>query len=222
MTPAPVSIESLGLRQSLASRLRNYLIAGILITAPIGITVYVAWAVITSVDDAVTALIPASYNPNTYLPVSVPGVGLLALLGALTLVGFLTTNYLGRLLVRTGERILNRMPIVNSVYSAVKQLFESVLSERTRSFSEVVVVEFPRKGMWTVGLVVGEAFGDISGKIGQTVYNVFVPTTPNPTSGYLVFVPRAEMIRINMTVEECMKMIVSGGIVMPPAPDQTG
>jgi uncharacterized membrane protein len=222
MTPTPATFETIGVRRSLGARLRNYLIAGILVTAPIGITVFAAWSIITGIDDAVTSLLPEAYNPNTYFYVSVPGVGLLVLVAVLTVIGFLTTNYLGRLFVRTGERMVDRMPIVRSVYAAVKQLFESVLSNRVKSFNEVVLVEFPRKGMWTLGLVIGESYSGISDKVGEKMFNVYLPTTPNPTSGYLVFLPRTEMIRLDMSVEDCMKMIVSGGIVSPPQIDRTG
>jgi uncharacterized membrane protein len=208
MTPSTIPAEHVAAPRSLTIRLRNYLLAGILVTAPIGITIFVLWSVITSVDDAVTDLIPPSYNPNSYLPFAVPGIGLIVL--AVTLIGFLTANYLGRLLVRTGERIVNRMPIVRSVYGATKQIFESVLKGDSRSFNEVVLVEFPRRGMWTLGLVIGESHGEINARTGQIMYNVYQPTTPNPTSGYLVFVPRSDMVKLDMTVEDCMKMIVSG------------
>ena len=216
MNPKPASMQSLGLRRSLAARLRTYFFAGVLVTAPLGITVYVAWSVIRAIDEAVTALIPPAYNPNTYLPFDIPGIGLLLLMVALTLVGFLTANYLGRLLVRTGEKIVGRMPVVRGLYSAVKQIFESVLKSQAKSFSEVVLVEFPRKGMWTLGLVIGETYGEVLEKTGQKMHNVYLPTTPNPTSGYLVFLPRAEMIHLDMKVEDCLKMIISGGIVTPP------
>ena len=214
-TPTPPPIK-FSLRRSLAARLRNYFFAGVLITAPIGVTLYVSWAVISWVDETVAGLLPHAYNPNTYLPVDVPGVGLIMLMAALTLIGFLTANFLGRVLVRWGERIVARMPIVSSVYSAVKQIFESVLGSTGTSFNEVVLVEYPRREMWTLGLVIGEAYGEVREKTGQTLYNVYLPTTPNPTSGYLVFLPRAQMIHLDMSVEDCMKMIVSGGIVTPP------
>lgn len=203
-------------RRSLAARLRNYFLAGVLVTAPIGITIYVSWAVISWVDEAVARVLPDRYNPSAYLPFNLPGVGLIMLAVALTVIGFLTANLFGRVLVRTGERIVGRMPVVRSLYSAVKQIFESVLSGSKSSFREVVLVEYPRREMWTLGLIVGEAYGEVSVKTGEKMYNVYVPTTPNPTSGYLVFLPREQMIRLDMTVEDCMKMIVSGGIVTPP------
>ncbi|MSQ87512.1 MAG: DUF502 domain-containing protein [Alphaproteobacteria bacterium] len=213
MTPTPAKLP---IRRSLGARLSNYFFAGILVTAPIGITIYTAWAVISWVDETVAGVLPARYSPNTYLPVDVPGVGLIMLAVAMTLVGFLTANYLGRVVLRTGERIVNRMPVVRGVYSAVKQIFEAVLSGSKPSFNEVVLVEYPRREMWTLGLVIGESYGEIQEKAKEKLFNVYLPTTPNPTSGYLVFLPRSQMIHLEMSVEDCMKMIVSGGIVTPP------
>jgi uncharacterized membrane protein len=221
MTPPPLpgaTAAPLPFQRSLAIRLRNYFLAGVLVTAPISITVYFAWAVITWIDEKVEGLLPAAYNPNTYLPVDIPGVGLIMLIVGLTLIGFLTANFLGRVIVRTGERVVARMPVVRSIYAAVKQIFETVLNSSSSSFSEVVLVEFPRRDMWTLGLVIGETHGEIQDKTADRMFNVYLPTTPNPTSGYLVFLPRSEMIHLDMSVEDCLKMIISGGIVTPPNP----
>ncbi len=212
LPPKPIILPP---RLSVAARLRNYLFAGLLVTAPIAITLYVAWSIIDYVDEKVAMVLPNGYTPNTLLPFAVPGLGLVMLVIALTLVGFLTANFLGRMFVRAGEGLLTRMPVIRSFYSAVKQIFETVLSNRAQSFSEVCLVEFPRAGMWTLGLVVGRAPAEISEKTGAELYNIYVPTTPNPTSGYLVFLPRSEMKRLDMSVEDCLKMIISGGIVMP-------
>ena len=203
------------MRISVGARLRNYFLAGILVTAPIAITIYFAWSMVDYVDTKVAAVLPDRYNPSTYLHVAIPGLGVVILALALTLIGFLTANFLGRMFLRLSESVVSRMPVIRTIYSSLKQLFETVLSNRTQSFSEVVLVEFPRKEMWTLGLVVGRAYAEVSEKTGVEMYNVFVPTTPNPTSGYLVFVPRAEMKRLDMTVEDCLKMIISGGIVTP-------
>jgi uncharacterized membrane protein len=215
MTTVPPP-KPFSLRRSLAVRLRNWFFAGVLVTAPIGITIYVAWAVIAWIDQTVAGSLPAPFNPNTYLPVDVPGVGLITLMAGLTLIGFLTANLLGRVLVRWGERIVAQMPVVRSLYAAVKQILESVLGSTSTSFREVVLVEYPRREMWTLGLIIGETYGEIQEKTGQKLYNVYLPTTPNPTSGYLVFLPREQMIHLDMSVEDCMKMIVSGGLVTPP------
>ncbi len=215
--PPEITPVSLPLRLSVGARLRNYFLAGILVTAPIAITLYFAWSMVDYVDSRVTALLPERYNPSTYLHVAIPGLGVIILVLALTLIGFLTANFLGRLMLRLGEGVVSRMPVIRNIYSALKQIFETVLSNRAQSFSEVVLVEFPRKEMWTLGLVVGPAYGEVSEKAGAEMFNVFVPTTPNPTSGYLVFVPRSQMMKLEMTVEDCLKMIISGGIVTPRA-----
>jgi uncharacterized membrane protein len=204
-------------RLSIAGRVRNYFLAGVLVTAPIAITLYFAWSFVDYVDEQVAALFPAGYGPSAFLPFAIPGLGLLVLAVALTLIGFLTANFLGRMAVHAGERIVARMPVVSSIYGAVKQIFQAILSNRAQSFSEVVLVEFPRPGMWALGLVIAKAHGEIQEKTGIELYNVFIPTAPNPTSGYLVFLPRTQMTHLDMSVEDCMKMIVSGGIVTPPA-----
>lgn len=214
-TPIVADPPRVSMRSSVAARLRNYFLAGILVTAPIAITIYFAWSMVDYVDSRVTAVLPERYNPSTYLHFAIPGLGVVILALSLTLIGFLTANYLGRMTLRLGESVVSRMPVVRTLYSALKQLFETVLSNRAQSFSEVVLVEFPRKEMWTLGLVVGPAYSEVSQKAGADLFNVFVPTTPNPTSGYLVFVPRTQMVRLEMTVEDCLKMIISGGIVTP-------
>jgi len=161
----------------------------------------------------VTDLLPAVLNPRNYF--DVPGVGILILVAFLTLVGSLAANYLGRMAVRVGEGILNRTPVIRSFYAAVKQIFETVLSTQTQSFREVVLVEYPRKEMWALAFVIGRAPPDVQEGMPDEIYSVFVPTM-SFTSGYLVFAPRRDMRTVNMTIEEALKMIVSGGIVVPP------
>ncbi len=214
---APVTPSHDG-RHPAVTRLRNYFLAGVLITAPIAITLYVTWSLVDYVDAAVTGLLPDAINPRSY--VDVPGVGILILVLFLTLVGFLAANYLGRMTVRIGEGILNRTPVIRSFYAAVKQIFETVLSKQTQSFREVVMVEYPRQGMWALAFVIGRAPPEVQAKMTEEVYSVFVPTM-SFTSGYLVFSPRKDMTTVEMTIEEALKMIVSGGIVVPPAKNIT-
>ncbi|MFZ5791894.1 MAG: DUF502 domain-containing protein [Pseudomonadota bacterium] len=204
------------IRMGLIARLRAYFFAGILITAPISITIYLAWAMITWVDSKVIPLIPARYNPETYLPFSVPGIGLIILLVGLTLIGAATAGIIGRMLVHFSERLLNRMPVVRSIYNALKQIFETVLSQKSQAFREVVLIEYPRRGMWALGFITGTTEGEVQELTEDEVVNVFLPTTPNPTSGFLLFVPKSDIIPLSMTVEEGIKMVVSGGIVTPP------
>jgi uncharacterized membrane protein len=205
-------------RHPAVTRLRNYFFAGILITAPIAITLYVTWSLVDYVDAAVTGLLPDPINPRTYF--DVPGVGIIILVIFLTLVGFLAANYLGRMAVRIGEGILSRTPVIRSFYGAVKQIFETVLSKQTQSFREVVMIEYPRTQMWALAFVIGRAPPEVQSKVGEEIYSVFVPTM-SFTSGYLVFLPRKDMTKVEMTIEEALKMIVSGGIVVPPAKNVT-
>jgi uncharacterized membrane protein len=196
--------------------LRGYFFAGVLVTAPIAITLYLAWAFVHVVDDWVRPLIPARYNPETYLPFALPGLGLVVLAVALTLVGALTAGVIGRFVLRTGERALARMPVIRNVYATVKQIMETILAQRANAFREAVLVEYPRRGVWTIAFVTGETRGEMRDAAGGESVNVFVPTTPNPTSGFLLFVPRSEVVPLAMTVEEAIKMVISGGIVAPP------
>ena len=213
LTGTPAAIP---LRPALFARLRAYFFAGVLVTAPIGITVYLAWSVVSWVDESVLPLLPAQYNPETYLPFSVPGIGLVVLLVFMTAVGAVTAGMLGRMVVGYGERILSRMPIIRSVYSATKQIFETMLAQKSTAFREVVLVEFPRPGMWSIGFITGVTEGEVQELTDEEVLNVYIPTTPNPTSGYLCFVARSEVYPLSMSVEEGIKMVVSGGLVIPP------
>jgi len=203
---------------ALVARLRAYFFAGILITAPVSITIYLAWLFVSSVDARVTTLLPARFNPETYLPFAIPGLGLVIVFLGLTLIGATTAGYLGRLITRILDGALDRMPVLRSVYRAVKQVFETVLAKKSSAFRQAVLVEYPRRGIWTIGFLTGVTEGEVQDVTGQEVINVFVPTTPNPTSGFLLFVPRTDVIELAMPVEDALKMIVSGGIVTPPAP----
>jgi len=203
-------------RFRLREHIRTYFIAGILVTGPTALTLYLAWSFVRTVDSAVSALLPVEYNPSTYLPFYVPGVGLVVLVIGLTLIGALTAGYLGRVLVRTSERLLARMPVVRGLYSATKQIFETVLSKQSTTFREVVLVEWPRRDMWTVAFVTVPPEGELKDVNPPDSIGVYVPTTPNPTSGYLIYVPRKDVRPLGMTVEEGIKLVVSGGIVAPP------
>ncbi len=201
---------------TLSGRLRAYFLAGILVTAPISITFYLAWLFISFVDRQVTPLIPEAYNPTTYLPFGLPGLGLLIVAIVLTLIGALTAGILGRLWVRTSEGLLARMPVIRGVYGAVKQVFETVLAHQSTAFREAVLVEYPRRGIWAIAFITGRTKGEVQNLTEEECINIFLPTTPNPTSGFLLFVPSKELVPLSMTVEEAIKMVISGGIVTPP------
>jgi uncharacterized membrane protein len=200
-------------------RLRNYFLTGIVVAAPIGITIYLTWAFVQWVDNKVKPLIPHLYNPDNYLPFSVPGVGLLFAIIVLTLLGFLTANLVGRTMVMYGETLLDRMPLVRNLYRGLKQLFQTALSQQSRSFQKVVLIEYPTKGVWRVGFLTRRAKGEIPKRLPDTdMATVFVPNTPNVTAGFLVFVPRKDVIVLDMTAEEAAKMIISAGLVSPDYP----
>lgn len=200
----------------LLSRLRNYLFAGIIITAPIGLTIYLTLLVIQFVDARIEPLIPPRYNPESYLPFGIPGLGLILTILFLILVGFVTTNVFGRILIHTGERIVARMPVVRSVYGGLKQIFETVLRQSSTAFRQVVMVEYPRRGIWALAFLTSDTEGEVQRRTTDHLVSVFLPTTPNPTSGFLLLVPKDDLIYLDMTVEEAAKMIISGGVVMPP------
>ncbi len=204
-------------RMGLWPRLRGYFFAGMLVTAPIAITVSVALLLIRFVDEQVFAVIPPQYNPETYLPFSVPGIGVVLMIVILTLIGAIAAGYIGKMLLRLSDRLLNRMPVVRSIYGVAKQIVETVVSNKSTAFREVVLIEYPRKGIWTIGFLTGRTIDPIAEKIGQTeLVNVFVPTTPNPTSGFLLFVPESEIQRLSISVEDGIKLVISAGIVLPP------
>src|SRR5262245_38067536 len=148
-------------RMSLGARLRTYFFAGVLITAPVSLTIYLAWLFISFVDERVFSVIPPEYNPETYLPFSIPGIGLLLALIGLTLIGALTAGFLGRVAHQLIEAILNRLPIIRSLYGAIKQIMETVLANKSAAFRECVLIEYPRKGMWTLGFITGTTRGEI-------------------------------------------------------------
>lgn len=205
--------ENIG--SSFWSRVRRYFIAGVLITAPISITLFLAWQIVEFIDYNVEAFIPEAYNPETYLPFPVPGLGLVIVFVGLTLVGALTAGFVGRLWLAVSEKILSRMPVVRSLYTALKQIFETVFSDTDRSFKDAVLVQYPKKDMWVIGFLTGAARGEVQRKIKDNVVNVFIPTTPNPTSGFLVFVPDTDIRPLDMNVEQALKLIISAGIVVP-------
>jgi uncharacterized membrane protein len=202
--------------RSFLSRIRGYFLAGILVSAPVGITVYLAWIIIGFIDHSITPLLPIKYNPETYLPFSLPGLGVLMLVIGLTLIGALTAGLVGRWLLLTGERVLDKMPVIRSIYSATKQIFQTVFAQQSNAFREAVLVEYPRPGIWAIAFITGTTSGEVQNLTEQETVNIFLPTTPNPTSGFLLFVPREDVITLDMNVEEAIKMVISGGIVTPP------
>jgi len=203
------------LKLGIFARFRRYFLAGILVTSPILITVYVTWLIITFIDAQVAGMLPESLDFTKKLPHQIPGLGLIISIIVITFIGAITPGFIGRTLLRVGERILDNTPVVRSIYGAIKQIMETVMSTNSESFREVVLVEYPRKGIWVIGFVTGETKGEVQTLNKEKLINVFIPTTPNPTSGFLLFVPKKDLIYMKMKVEDAVKMVISGGIVTP-------
>jgi len=196
-------------------KIRSWFITGILVLTPIILTIYVAWTFITFVDNLVVPIVPIDYRPSNYLPFSIPGLGLIIVFIFTTLVGSLATGLFGRTLIRIWEYILNRMPVVRSVYSAIKQILETVMAAQSDAFRQAVLVQYPRKDIWAIGFVTGSTKGEVGKNVSEKMINVFMPTTPNPTSGFLLFFPEKDLIYLKMSVEDALKLVVSGGMVIP-------
>ena len=206
-------------KSSVGMRLRRYFLTGLVVVAPLVITAYLTWSFVLWVDGWVKPYLPGKYNPDTYLPFSLPGYGLLVALVALTMVGFLTANVVGRTIIGFGESLLDRMPLVRVIYKGLKQIFETVLAEQSNSFKQAALIEYPRKGIWSIVFIATETKGEVDHKLpGEETISVFLPTTPNPTSGFLLFVPRKDIIMLEMSVEEAAKMVISAGLVAPKYP----
>lgn len=205
-------------KSSLMTRLRNYFLTGFVVCAPLAVTAYLTWSFIGWADSWVKPYIPEVYNPDTYLPFQIPGFGLIVALVLITLIGFLTANFIGRTIVSYGEHMLGRMPLVRNIYSGLKQILQTVLSERSNSFKKVGLIEYPRKGLWAIVFLATETEGEVQHELERTTgktISVFLPTTPNPTSGFLLFVPLSEIRILSMTVEEGAKLVISAGLVTP-------
>ncbi|WP_438997448.1 DUF502 domain-containing protein [Candidatus Puniceispirillum sp.] len=198
-------------------RIRSWFFTGLVVTAPVLLTIYITWSAIEIIDSQVANLLP-HFAETAYS--DIPGTGLLIGVALITVIGALAAGFMGRWLISFGESLLNRMPVVRSIYGATKQILETVVSAQSDAFREVVLVEYPRKGLWVIGFVTGNTKGEVDTLIDHDMVNVFIPTTPNPTSGFLLFCPKKEVIFLEMEVEEAVKMVVSGGIVTPP--DRSG
>ena len=210
----------------IGTRLRNYLFTGLIIVGPVSITVYIVWWFVGLIDAWIKPLLPSLADIERYLPFElpfpisalpdIPGVGLIVAIIGLMLIGALTANLFGRTLFGYGELMLGRMPIVRNVYGALKQIFETVLSKSGSSFQKVALVEYPRKGIFSIVFISTATRGEIQARHGsEQLVSVFLPTTPNPTSGFLLFIPEKDVRVLDMSVEEAAKLIISAGLVVP-------
>ncbi len=202
-------------KAGIGTRIRRNFLTGIVVMGPILITIWATMSFLNYLDREIAGLLPAGTNDSHILPNNIPGIGLLVTITFFTLSGWFARNFLGRLLIRTSEYIVGRMPVVNTIYKTLKQVFETTMGAQSQAFREVVLFEYPRARCWTVGFVTGTTKGEIQTLTDDEVVNVYIPTTPNPTSGFLLFIPRKDLIYVKMTPEDAIKLIVSGGIITP-------
>ncbi|MDF1555722.1 MAG: DUF502 domain-containing protein [Deferrisomatales bacterium] len=193
-------------------QVQKHFLAGLLVIVPLGLTYYVVSAIVKAMD-RVLAILPHRFHPDTYLPFEVPGLGVIVTLLIIQTVGFLGANLLGRGVVKSYERILESIPVVRTLYIAIKQLLEQMISGDAGRFRRVVLVEYPRKGLYSLGFVTGVTRGEIQQKTAERVVNVFLPTTPNPTSGFYLLVPEKDAVPLEISVEDAFKLIISAGLV---------
>jgi len=202
------------------SRLRNYFLTGLVVAGPVAVTLWIIWWFVTWVDNLVRPIIPAPYLPETYLPVTIPGFGLIIAFFSLTMLGFLTANLVGSSVVSFGEGVLSRMPIVRPIYRTTKQIFQTLFSAGESSFRRVGLVEFPAPGMWSLVFLTQPPSPPIAAHLPQSEHiSAFLPCTPNPTTGFFFYVPRADVIDLDITVEQAMSLLISAGIIQPGVED---
>ena len=224
LSPAsdPLAATSPAAHHGIGSRIRNYFLTGLVVAGPVAITIYLVWSFVTWVDNLVRPFIPFAYRPETYLPIRVPGFGLVIAFVAVTLLGFLTANLIGRTLVEAGEALLGRMPIVRPIYRGLKQVFETLFSKSGSTFRQVGLVEFPAPGMWSLVFLSTPPGSDITAQLPtqEEHVSVFMPCTPNPTTGFFFYVPRREIIELDIPVEAAAKLIMTAGMIQPDGDPQ--
>ena len=199
------------------ARIRAWFLTGLVIAGPLAVTAWLVWWFVDTIDNWVKPLVPPALWPDAYLPVRVPGIGVIVAFIGLTLLGFLAANLAGRTLIALGETILDRMPVVRGVYKSVKQIFETIFSQSGTSFRRVGLVEFPGKGRWTLVFISAPPSGTVADALpmGEEHISVFLPCTPNPTTGFYFFLPVSEVIEIPMTPDDAAKLIMSAGLIQP-------
>jgi|TARA_B110000444_G_scaffold86159_1_gene81437 uncharacterized membrane protein len=204
--------SKINLKPNFFGRIRTYFLTGIVVAAPITVTGWVAIWFIQAIDGWFSPFAPNSFDT---LPISIPGFGIISAFLILTLLGALTTNFFGKSIIGYGERLVDRLPIIRNIYGALKQIFQTIASKSENNFQRVVMLEYPKKDCWAIAFVTTESKGEIAAKHKKELLCVFLPTTPNPTSGFLLFVPKDDVIELDMTVESAAKLIISAGLVMP-------
>jgi len=222
-------------RRSTIARLRANFLTGLVVIAPVGLTIWLIWSVVGWIDGFVLPLVPLRYHPDRLiqdllgldpsLQINVRGIGVIIFLIFTILIGWIAKGIIGRSLIRFAEILVERTPVVRSIYSGIKQISETIFAQTESSFEKACLIEYPRKGIWAIGFVSTNAKGEIAAKSGpqDEMMSVFLPTTPNPTSGFLLFLPRRDVKFLDMTVEDAAKLVISAGLVYPqPRFDEHG
>ena len=210
-------------RPSLFSRLRASFLTGIVVIAPVFLTVWLIWSIIGWVDGFVLPLVPTRFNPEEYIGINLRGVGVIFFLLFTIFIGWVAKGLIGRSLIRFAEGLVERMPVVRSIYSGVKQIAETIFAQSERNFEKACLIQYPRKGIWAIGFISTDARGEVANRaetMGRLI-SVFVPTTPNPTSGFLLFFPADDVLELDMSIEDAAKLVISAGLVYPNSKDPT-
>ncbi len=205
------------------SGLRASFLTGLVVIAPVGLTIWLIWTVIGWIDGVVLPLVPHQFRPEQYIGINLRGVGVIFFFVFTIVVGWIAKGLIGRSLIGWGETLVDRMPVVRSVYAGIKQISETVFAQSERSFEKACLIQYPRRGIWAIGFVSTTAKGEVSerAETGGRLLSIFVPTTPNPTSGFLLFFPEEDVIELDMAVEDAAKLVISAGLVYPNGKDPT-
>lgn len=216
---APAGASQTGRGPGIGARVRNWFLTGVVVAGPLAVTAYIVWWFINTIDNWVRGLVPMNALPDSYLPFRVPGLGVVLVFLGLTFLGFLAANLAGRSLIRLGESILARMPVIRSIYKSVKQIFETVFSQTGTTFRKVGLIEFP-KGAWSIVFISTPPTESVAEHLArdETYVSVFLPCTPNPTTGFYFYLPAREVMEVAMTPDEALKLIMSCGVIQPDAP----
>ena len=208
-------------KRGLFGSLRASFLTGLVVVAPVALTMYLIWTVVGWIDSWVLPFVPYQYRPDQYIGVNLRGLGVIVFLVFTIMVGWIAKGFIGRSLIRSGESLVSRMPVVRSIYNGLKQIAETVFAQTETSFDKACLIEYPRKGLWAIAFISTNAKGEINQSIPveDQVVSVFLPTTPNPTSGFLLFVPQSGIIELDMTVEDAAKLVISAGLVYPNPKD---
>jgi uncharacterized membrane protein len=217
----PFDEEPIRHRPGLFARLRSSFFTGIVVIATVSLTNWLIWTVVGWVDAVVLPLVPNTISPEQYIGINLRGIGLIFFLLFTIVIGWIAKGIIGRSLIGFAENLVNRMPVVRTIYSGIKQISETVFAQSERSFEKACLIQYPRRGIWAIGFISTTAKGEVSDRAetGGTLMSIFLPTTPNPTSGFLLFVPKDDVIELDMSVEDAAKLVISAGLVYPNQKD---